>query len=168
MTYTCEQCGQEHEDWPALVFKAPDPYLALSEEGREKAELTKEICCIEEEDGTNQWYIRGVLTQYVYDACQHLDYGVWVSLSEASIKDYYEHYEDKTYKTTYFGWLVTNLPNYPANTTFGLPTNVEVDNSKGIPTILPHKKGDSIFIEEFYDGISTAEALLRIEAIINK
>ncbi|MDR0228906.1 MAG: DUF2199 domain-containing protein, partial [Flavobacteriaceae bacterium] len=154
------------EDWPALVFRAPDPYLALSEEEQANAELTKEICCIEEGEET-QWYLRGVLTQYVYDACQYLDYGVWVSVSEASMKDYYEHYEDKEYKTTYFGWLVTNLPNYPANTSFGLPTNVEVDNSKGIPTILPHQ-GDSIFIKEFYEGISTEEALHRIDALLNK
>lgn len=166
MKYTCADCGQEHEDWPALVFRAPDPYLALSEEEQANAELTKEICCIEDEEGTH-WYLRGVLTQYVYDACQYLDYGVWVSLSEASMKDYYEHYEDKEYKTTYFGWLVTDLPNYPANTSFGLPTNVEVDNSKGIPTILPHQ-GDSIFIKEFYDGISTEEALRRIDALLNK
>lgn len=165
MKYICTDCGQEHEDWPALVFRAPDPYLALSEEEQANAELTKEICCIEEGEETH-WYLRGVLTQYVYDACQYLDYGVWVSLSEASMKDYYEHYEDKEYKTTYFGWLVTDLPNYPANTSFGLPTNVEVDNSKGIPTILPHQ-GDSIFIKEFYEGISTEEALRRIDALLN-
>ncbi|MDR2221815.1 MAG: DUF2199 domain-containing protein [Flavobacteriaceae bacterium] len=166
MKYICADCGQEHEDWPALVFQAPDPYLALSEEAKANAELTKEICCIDDEEGTH-WYLRGVMTQYVYDACQYLDYGVWVSLSEASMKDYYEHYDDKEYKTTYFGWLVTDLPNYPANTTFALPTNVEVDNSKGIPTILPHQ-GDSIFIKEFYEGISTEEALHRIDALLNK
>ncbi|MTG97717.1 DUF2199 domain-containing protein [Myroides albus] len=166
MKYICADCGQEHEDWPALVFQAPDPYLALSPEEKEQAELTKEICCIDDKEGTH-WYLRGVLTQYVYDACQYLDYGVWVSLSEESMKDYYEHYEDKEYKTTYFGWLVTNLPNYPPNTSFALPTNVEVDNSKGIPTILPHQKGDSIFIKDFYDGISTEEALRRIDALLN-
>ncbi|WP_413511728.1 DUF2199 domain-containing protein [Myroides odoratus] len=165
MKYTCEHCGQVHEDWPALVYKAPDPYLALSEEEKEKADLTSEICSIDDEEQTH-WYLRGVLTQYVYDACQYLDYGVWVSLSKESMKDYYANYEDKTYKTTYFGWLVTNLPNYPPQTTFGLPTNVEVDNSKGIPTILPHQNKDSLFVQEFYQGISTEEALRRIEATL--
>lgn len=167
MNYRCESCGEMHEDWPALVFGAPDTYLNLTDEEKKQAELTSEVCSIDTEGETN-WYLRGVLTQYVHDACQYLDYGVWVSLSQESMRDYYNHYEDKEYKTTYFGWLVTNLPNYPANTSFGLPTNVEVDNSKGIPTILPHKKGDSIFIQEFYDGISTEEALKRIEAILNK
>jgi len=104
MKYTCTDCGQEHEDWPALVYGAPLSYAQLAENEKENAELTSDLCTINTPEHTF-YFIRVVLIQPVPDVCQNLDYGVWVSLSEASFKEYVQNFDNPDFKTTYFGWL---------------------------------------------------------------
>lgn len=86
ITFICECCGKEHNEWPALTFISPDNYNCLSEEQKEKiAEIDSDTCTINYSDQVYR-FIRCVLFQKVNDNCQDLDYGLWVSLSEKVIQ----------------------------------------------------------------------------------
>jgi hypothetical protein len=86
MKYTCNNCGKEHEEWPALTFKEPDGYHCLSEKDKaDIAEISSDFCVVTHPEQTDR-YIRCTLTLKVNDHCEDLDYGVWVSLSEKSFE----------------------------------------------------------------------------------
>ncbi|WP_353119666.1 DUF2199 domain-containing protein [Myroides odoratus] len=165
MKYTCEHCGQEHEDWPALVYPTPLSYAQLTEEEKEDAEVTSDFCAIINPEHT-YYFIRVVLIQTVADACQDLDYGVWVSLSETSFKEYYENFDNKAFKTTYFGWLNNHIAPYPFTTCMEVGVNVEVDNERGRPFIYLHQKENNDLVRDLYSGISLEEATNRIQAAL--
>lgn len=164
MKYICECCGEEKEDWPAIAYNSPSPYLNLSKEEEKNSELGSDFCIIRYDDETC-YFIRTVLVQNVIDSCQNLEYGVWVSLSEKSFYDYVENYDNKDFTAIYFGWLANYLPDYDYNS---IPTNVEVDNSLGRPFIIPHSSHSDCFVKDFYDGISKEEAERRINVVLNK
>ncbi|MDM1046193.1 DUF2199 domain-containing protein [Myroides sp. 1354] len=165
MKYICVDCGQEHEDWPALAYPTPLSYAQLTEEEKKEAEVTSDFCVIIHPEHT-YYFIRVVLIQTVVDACQDLDYGVWVSLSEKSFKEYYENFENKAFKTTYFGWLNNHIGPYSFDTCMEIGTNVEVDNEKGRPYIYLHQKENNELIRDFYSGITTEEATKRIQVAL--
>ena len=61
MKYICECCGKEKEDWPAIVYNSPSPYLDISHEEIENAELSPDFCVIRYSDETcylsgQSWY----------------------------------------------------------------------------------------------------------------
>lgn len=167
MKYTCTTCGKEHEYWPALAYPAPLSYAQLSEAEKENAEVTSDFCAIIRPEQTD-YFIRVVLIQTVVDACQDLDYGVWVSLSETSFKAYYENFDNKSFKATYFGWLNNHLAPYDFDTCMQMGTNVEVDNEKGRPFIYLHQKEGNKLVHDFYKGITEKEALERIKAALGQ
>lgn len=167
MNYTCENCGQEHENWPALAYPTPLSYAQLTAEEKEEAEVTSDFCVITHPEYT-YYFIRVVLIQTVVDACQDLDYGVWVSLSEKSFKEYYENYENKAFKTTYFGWLNNHIGPYSLDTCIEIGTNVEVDNERGRPYIYLHQKENNELVRDFYSGITTEEAIKRIDKALGQ
>lgn len=164
MKYICECCGEEKEDWPAIAYNSPSPYMNLSEEEEENSELTSDFCIIRYDDETC-YFIRAVLIQNVIDSCQNLEYGVWVSLSEKSFNDYVENYNNKDFTAVYFGWLTNYLPDYDYDS---IPTNVEVVNSVGRPLILPHSSHDDRFVTDCYNGISKKEAEKRINKVLSR
>ena len=164
MKYICECCGEEKEEWPAIAYNSPSPYMNLSEEEEKNSELGSDFCIIRYDDETC-YFIRTVLVQNVIDGCQNLEYGVCVSLSEKSFNDYVENYNNKEFTAVYFGWLANYLPDYDYDS---IPTNVEVDNSLGRPLILPHSSHDDRFVKDCYDGISKEESERRINVVLNK
>jgi hypothetical protein len=162
-TYTCSSCGKEHDNWPALGYSSPAFYDNLSSEEQEKCELSDDFCITDIEGQTNR-FIRCTLTQQVNDHCEDLEYGVWVSLSEASFKDYYDNYDNENHVTTYFGWLSSNLIGY--EDTLIIPTNVNTRKGNDRPEVIPHKDHDHPFVRDYYNGISKEEAELRIKEMI--
>lgn len=164
MKYICECCGEEKDEWPAIAYNSPSPYMDLSKEEEKNSELGSDLCIIRYDDETC-YFIRAVLVQNVIDSCQNLEYGVWVSLSEKSYNEYVENYDNKDFTAVYFGWLSNYLPDYDYDS---IPTNVEVDNSLGRPLILPHSSHDDSFVKDCYDGISKEEAQRRINKVLNR
>ena len=164
MKFICECCGEEKDEWPAIAFNSPSPYLNLTEEELINSELSSDYCIIQYNNETN-YFVRGVLVQNVIDSCQNLEYGVWVSLSEKSFNEYIENYNNKKFTSTYFGWLANYIPEYNYE---NIPTNVEVDNSIGRPMIFPHDSHDDSFVRDCYDGISLEEAERRISYVLNQ
>ena len=165
MKYICQCCGEEKEDWPAIAYNAPYFYKCLSEEELKNAELTSELCVVEDSEDTHR-FIRTVLVQEVTDDCRDLDYGIWVSLSEKNFNEYVENYDNKEFEAEYFGWLSTYLPDYEFEES--VPTTVVVNNSVGRPFVYPHQSYDHPFVDDFHNGITKEEAEKRINRILNK
>ncbi|WP_223605815.1 DUF2199 domain-containing protein [Chryseobacterium sp. OSA05B] len=163
MKYICECCGEEKEEWPAIAYNAPVFYYDLSERELENAELTSDLCIIEDLEYTHR-FIRAVMVQEVKEDCQDLEYGIWVSLSEKSFDEYVENYDNKEFEAKYFGWLSNYLPDY--NFEESIPTTVVVNNNVGRPFVFPHQSHDHPFVHDFYNGISFEEAEKRINRIL--
>ena len=162
--FKCSECGKVHSEWPALAFKSPANYDFLSD--KEKTELGKlesDFCEIHYEDQIDR-FIRVTLTQKVKDACETLEYGLWVSLSEKSYLDYKENYNNPNHETGYFGWLCSNVPEY--GDTSSIPCDVMTKSGNDRPEIFPHEDFDHPFVRDYYGGISKTEAENRINEMI--
>ncbi|KUJ55106.1 DUF2199 domain-containing protein [Chryseobacterium aquaticum] len=165
MKYICKCCGEEKEDWPAIAYNSPYPYMNLSDEELENSELTSNLCIIRYSDETC-YFIRVVLVQEVNDDCQDLEYGVWVSLSEKSFNEYVENYNNKSFESGCFGWFANYLPDYEFDEP--IPTDVVINNNIGRPFIFPHESHEHLFVSDFYNGITKKEAEKRINLVLNK
>jgi hypothetical protein len=162
--FSCSICGNEHSDWPALAFKSPANYDVLSD--KEKSELGKldsDFCEIHYKDQIAR-FIRVTLSQKVNDNCENLDYGLWVSLSEASYLDYKSNFNNQNHETGYFGWLCNNIPEY--GDTMSIPCDVITKKENSRPEIFPHQNFDHPFVRDYYDGITKIEAEERINQMI--
>jgi hypothetical protein len=164
MKYTCKKCGSEHEGRPAIVFNSPDQYDRLNEEDKKSiATLSDDFCVIQHPEQTDR-FIRAVLHQNINDDCPTLDYGVWVSLSEKSFKDYLDNYDNEDHEATYFGFLCNNLTGY--EDTLSIESNV-VLRGKIRPEVIPHDDQlDNDFVRDYYEGIDKEAANRRIKEIL--
>lgn len=166
MSYSCSICGQAHDDMPALAFDSPHNYHVLSEEDKEAiAELTDDFCVIEHE-GQTDYFIRAALFQEIADSDEMLHYGVWVSLSEKSFRDYEEHFEDDEYEATYFGYLCSQVAPYAD--TMSIKMNVVCSGDGHRPEVIPHRSEQMHlpFVRDYYEGISREEADRRVHAML--
>ncbi|HHC78855.1 MAG TPA: DUF2199 domain-containing protein [Flavobacteriia bacterium] len=164
--FKCAECGKIHSEWPALAFKSPSNYNCLTDqEKKELGKLDSDFCEIHYQDQIDR-FIRVTLTQKLNDACETLEYGLWVSLSEKSYQDYNENFDNPNYETRYFGYLCNNIPKY--ENTMSIPCDVITKTGNDRPEIFPHQNFDHQFVRDYYFGISKAEAENRINEMIKK
>lgn len=164
MKYKCVSCGNEHDEWPAIAFNSPDAYDSLSEDDKQRiGSLDSDFCIINHPEQTDK-FIRCTLTQKVIDDCQVLDYGLWVSLSEKSFKDYQDKYGREDIETKYFGWLCNNIPEYDFDES--IPTTVFSRLGGLRPEVVPHEGFEHPFVRDYYQGITKDEAERRIKAML--
>lgn len=158
--FKCPTCGEVHDELPAIGFAAPFYYETLNENDKtEIAELSSDFCVIKHEDQTDR-FIRTTLTIQVNDACENLDYGIWVSLSEKSFEEYRSEFKNKVEGKTYFGRISNDIPYYE-ETTLGLHVNV-ITRSGGIrPELIPHQNEHKL-ISDWERGITIEDAERRI------
>lgn len=157
--FKCSTCGQLHDQLPAIGFTTPFYYDILSEEDKNSiAEISPDFCVITHSDQTDR-FIRTVLTIQINDACENLDYGIWVSLSEKSFNDYRDTYKQELSSKTYFGMICNEIPGYES--TLGLHVNVNTRNQGTRPEIIPHQSEHPL-IKDWENGISIAEAEKRV------
>ena len=162
--YKCHCCGQEHEDWPALIYTSPAQYSQLDDEEKENnGHLGNDFCIIYSEDQTDR-FIRCTLTQKITDHCKDLEYGIWVSLSEKSYDDYYDNFENDHHLTEYFGWFCSSLNGY--EDTLNIPTTVVTRSGNKRPNVIPDKDFDHPFVKDYYNGITKQEAERRINYML--
>ncbi|WP_421810826.1 DUF2199 domain-containing protein [Flagellimonas sp.] len=164
--FKCTECGQVHSEWPALAFKSPANYDYLSDhEKTELGKLDSDFCEIHYENQIDR-FIRVTLKQKVNDACENLDYGLWISLSEKSFSDYAENFDNENHETGYFGWLCNNIPEY--ENTMSIPCDVITQTGNKRPEIFPHQDFDHPFVRDYYNGITKIEAEKRINEMMRK
>ncbi|RZS91862.1 DUF2199 domain-containing protein [Aquimarina brevivitae] len=162
--FNCTECGKVHSEWPALAFSSPANYHNLSDDEKSKiGKLDTDFCEIHYKDQIDR-FIRVTLTQKVKDACETLEYGLWVSLSEKSYLDYKENYNNPNHKTGYFGWLCSNIPQY--GETISIPCDVMTRTGNSRPEIFPHQDFDHPFVRDYYYGITKKDAEKRINEMI--
>jgi hypothetical protein len=163
--YTCNCCGKEYEEWPALAYVSPTNYEVLSEEDKRNiGQLDTDFCIISHPNQTDR-FIRCTLGQKVIGQCKDLEYGLWVSLSEKSFQDYSDNFNNDHHETKYFGWLCNDLPDYNFNE-IHIPTTIFTKPGNSRPEIVPHKDFNHPFVDDYYNGITKIEAEKRIAEML--
>lgn len=159
--FKCSTCGELHDELPALAFTTPFYFETLNEKDKEEiAVISSDFCVITHEDQTDR-FIRTTLKMQINDACENLDYGVWVSLSEKSFDEYEAEFKDNIDGKTYFGIISNEIPDYKEST-LGLHVNV-ITRSGGIrPEIIPHQNEHNL-ITDWEKGITIKEAEKRVQ-----
>jgi hypothetical protein len=164
MKYTCNCCGQEHDEWPALTYSSPSNYNDLTDDEKKNiAKLDSDFCVINYPDQVDR-FIRCTMTLKIIDYCDTLEYGLWVSLSEKSFQDYVDNYDNDNHETKYFGWLSNVLPDY--DNTLQIPTTVFTRKGNSRPEIVPHSDFDHPLVKDYYNGITKSEAERRINDML--
>jgi hypothetical protein len=164
MRFTCNACGQLHEQWPALAFDSPTGYNVLSDSMKKQiGELRNDLCIVRHPEQTDR-FIRGTLTLKVVDHCEDLDYGVWTSLSERSFQDYTDNYKNPNHDAKYFGWLSNDIPEYEVLES--IPTTVHTRLNGLRAEIVPHEGFKHPLVDDYYYGITKVEAERRIQAML--
>jgi hypothetical protein len=154
-------CGETHEEIPAFGFTSPICYEGLTKEEQEEiAELSTDFCVITYPDQTDR-FIRTTLTIPINDACDDLDYGIWVSLSEKSFNEYKSEFKDNKEGRVYFGMISNEISDY-GESVLGLHVNVNTRSGGSRPEISVHRIEHQLILD-LENGISLAEAESRIE-----
>lgn len=159
--FHCEKCGQVHEGLPTLAFNTPDFYEYLNEKDRDELveELSSDFCVIRYPEQTDR-FIRAVMTIPILDACEDLDYGIWVSLSEKSFADYRNTYQKDVEERQYFGRICNAIPGY--EDTLNLHVEVRTRNDGFRPEVVPYAS-DHPLVTDWENGITYEEAKSRVD-----
>lgn len=160
--YICATCGKKHSDLPAIGFDEPFYYQILNEKDKEeKALMNEDLCRIEYDDQTD-YFVRAVLQIPIIDHEQTLDYGIWVSVSEKTFKEYFiQIEEEKPEEKTYFGMISNWIGDYEIDTK-GLHMNVETQLGNIRPLLFPHESNHEL-VHNWENGITYEEAESRID-----
>lgn len=159
--FKCTKCGKSHDELPALAFSSPDYYDYLSDEDKkDMAELTEDFCIIHHPEQTDR-FIRTTMTFQIVDACEDLDYGIWVSVSEKTFEEYKAEFKNNIDGKTYFGRICNEIPEYNEST-LGLHVNVETRANGIRPEIIPHQSEHDL-INDWEKGITNSEAESRVQ-----
>lgn len=162
--FKCPTCGETHDELPAIGFKAPYHYEILSENDKnEIAELSDDFCVISYPDQIDR-FIRTVLSIQVNDACENLEYGIWVSVSENTFNEYKSNFNKDSEPKTYFGMICNEIIDYEEST-LNLHVNIETRNEGLRPEIIPHNAEHKL-VSDWENGITIEEAEKRVEKII--
>ena len=111
--WTCRCCGRQFDTLPLdFAAPAPDYWFEIPEAERERrALLNADFCTIDGE----YHFIRGCLEIPIIGMDEVFVWGVWVSLSEASMRRAAELWNAEVIEDEppRFGWLSTNIRVYP-------------------------------------------------------
>lgn len=161
MKYTCTICNKEHDDLPSLGFNSPYYYDILNQEDKENIVLKNEdFCRIEHSDQTD-YFVRSVFQIPIIDHEETLDYGVWVSVSEKTFKEYFIQYEEeKPEEKDYFSRIANEIKDYETST-LSLQMQLTTQLGSMRPLLAPYES-DHAFVQDWLNGITMDEAEKRI------
>jgi hypothetical protein len=131
--WTCRCCGKQFSTLPlSFAATAPDSWFAIPAAERQKrALLTSDQCILD----NKYFFVRGCLEIPIVARSESFDWGLWVSLSQASFEHVNNLRDTNVRKTepSLFGWLCNELSIYPQ--TFGLKTKVHLRSGGQRPFI---------------------------------
>src|SRR5262245_14440284 len=94
MRFHCAECGCEHDlEQMSFVAAAPAHWSALSDAERSRSQLTRDQCVIRTERET-AFFVAASLEIPIQGTGRAHNWGVWVSLSEASFAAMSKHWHD--------------------------------------------------------------------------
>jgi hypothetical protein len=163
--WTCSSCDLQHDGLFALACNAPAPWDGSDEQAPNEAllssnhVLTNDFCVLHGQD----YFVRCVLRIPILGSDdEHLEYGVWSSLSEKNFQLYRDTFDsgDQSELGPWFGWFSNQLPDYPQ--TLMLKCHVHPQAERKRP-LLELEPTDHPLAVEQRNGI-TLERLLEIYA----
>ena len=162
-SWRCHCCGQQHHELPIRwAVPAPDYFEAIPEPERAaRAELLDDFCFVDDE----HHFIRGLLEIPIIGREEAFGWGVWTSLSKASMDLVWEAWErpDRHSIGPFFGWLNTSLlPFYPE--TASLKTHVHMNPPPFIPSVKLEPTDHPLAVEQ-REGM-TLERVIEIAAAL--
>lgn len=161
----CKKCGEVHDPLPSLGFNEPYYYNLLNKvDKKQLAELSSDFCIIKYPEQTDR-FIRTYMRMQINDACDDLDYGIWVSVSEKTFNEYKSEFHHNTEGRTYFGRICNDIPDYK-ETTLGLHVNIVTKPDGSRPEIIPHVADHQLIID-YEQGLTLHEVQERINRINN-
>jgi hypothetical protein len=158
--FKCVGCGEMHRGMPAFGADHPLSYFGVPKDERARRCVTSSDDCI---DGT-WFFVRGCLEIPVHGAGEAFEWGVWVSLSEASYRQWRDCFGQsrRSHIGPFFGWLNTRLKPYPD--TVDLKTTVHLRDNGIRPRIELEPTEHPLAVEQ-REGISQ-ERLAAIYALM--
>lgn len=159
--FLCKGCGQVHQGMPALDAAAPVSYYAVPEAEREaRCQLDSDACIIDE----SLYFVRGCLEVPVHGEPEAFSWGVWVSLSEQSFRQWEACYESeqRSHIGPFFGWLNAAIGPYP--NTVSLKTHVHLRDGFMRPFIELEPTDHPLALEQ-REGIS-AQRVAELYALV--
>jgi hypothetical protein len=150
--WACRCCGRQYNTLPLdFAFDAPIYWQQLSEEERKQAFLSSDICTIGEDR-----FIRGCLEIPMLGREEHFVWGVWTSLSEASLhraRELWNAAEIAPDEPARFGWLSNEMKIVYGVSTLNLKTKVRFrpDNLRPLIQVEP---GDHPLAREQAYGVT--------------
>ena len=148
--FRCSSCGELHQGMPSFGTDAPLSYYDVPKEERESRCLLGSDTCIIDGDS---YFVQGCIEIPVHGETESFAWGVWVSLSEASYKQWVEHFHlsKRSHIGPFFGWLNAWLKPYPK--TVNLKTRVHLRDD-GIRPFIELEPTDHPLAVEQREGIS--------------
>lgn len=112
--FLCKGCSEIHQEMPSLDAPAPLSYHAVPEDEDERqarSQRDSDACVID----ASMYFVRGCLEIPVHGESEPFSWGVWVSLSEQSFRQWVGCYESekRSHIGPFFGWLNAALQPYP-------------------------------------------------------
>lgn len=150
----CSCCGQAiASELPALAFGSP-AYWDESFVNQPGNHLTTDFCQINDE----AFFVRCVLRIPIMSSDQVLEWGVWVSVSEANFQKYQKVFGTRKERKEepYFGWLSNELPGY--KNCLSIKTNIHLQGGGMRPLVeLDHEDNHSL-CQHQHGGITMKQA----------
>ncbi|CUI06291.1 DUF2199 domain-containing protein [Massilia antarctica] len=156
-SFKCSSCNEIHEGMPSYAAHAPLSYDRIPEAERDaRCELGSDDCVID----ASMFLVRGCIEIPVVGEAEPFVWGVWVSLSEASYREWVKCFDldQRSHIGPFFGWLNTSLSPYPA--TPSLKTMVHIRDGNLRPYIELEQTDHPLSVEQ-REGI-TRERLAQI------
>ncbi|MEX0345786.1 MAG: DUF2199 domain-containing protein [Rhizobiaceae bacterium] len=151
--WRCGCCGEEQVGLPmAVACNEPGGWRSLDAATKSRSKMNSDLCIVKYADGHVDRFIRAVLQLPVPETGSTFDFGVWVSVSEASFDDYLEGWDTGTYsREGCFGYLCNELHEFPEST--HLHADVEFPPADLRPLVYLHD-ADHPLVEAQRHGIS--------------
>ena len=162
-TWTCRCCGKQFNTLPLdFAFHSPDQWVSIPEtERKTRVKKNDDICIIDDKDR----FVRGCLEVPIAGSNEVFIYGVWVSVSESSLKRIVELWDAEYVadEPPFFGWLCNTISIYPP--TMHLKTNLHLRSSNQRPLIELEPTDHPLAVEQ-RDGISLERAQKIVAALM--
>jgi hypothetical protein len=164
--WTCRCCARQYATLPLdFACDAPTYWGQLSEEEQKQAFLSSDVCVIGEDR-----FIRGCLELPVQGREERFVWGVWASLSQASLQRAYELWDAPEIppdEPARFGWFSNELKTVYGVSTLNLKTSVRF-RSGNLRPLMEVESPDHPLAREQAEGITIARVQEIAAALLHR